>query len=435
MRRLALALWLFSPTPLAADESACLAAPDRACLYSLAQERALGQDELDDIVGDLMAIAVSEEKAGSDRALATLDQLLALLAEREPDGLKRIAVLNGAVLGAEMAGAPKVAAALARAVAGMETEAPVERDRLELRALAYAGDIRILRERVMAADAGQQAGLALAVADALMQSGDYAAAFGMADVVGLEEFQADLDETAVILLLRQGEIEAARVAAARATDRATQALALARIARVEVQAGQREAARKRLAEIEAVIAGGERSVVLQFAEADVLARLGERERAEERLAALPPEAIAPRRLAEVRGIAALVAGDVEGLLATVATAERPAEGGFWVKSAVTAALQAGQGDIEPVLTRLAAEPLSYGLNAAGLHQAQAGDLVAALDTLARLHALGEVGRVHGDFRAALARLLLQSGKVTEGVALAAEGNDPRLIAEIAGMLP
>jgi hypothetical protein len=43
--------------------------------------------------------------------------------------------------------------------------------------------------------------------------------------------------------------------------------------------------------------------------------------------------------------------------------------------------------------------------------------------------------MHGDFRGELSRLLLQKSRVREAVALAAEGADPRLIAELAARLP
>lgn len=165
---------------------------------------------------------------------------------------------------------------------------------------------------------------------------------------------------------------------------------------------------------------------------EALARLGERDPALVRLLEVALGLIQKLRANEIRAMAALVAGDVEGFLAIVAKAERPAEGGFVVKAAVEAALQAGREGIEPVLARLEPVQLAYRLNALGLHQSNAGEAEAALATLARLIALGKSGRLHGDFRDALARLLLQSGRTGEAVALAVEGNDPHLIA---GMLP
>jgi hypothetical protein len=435
MRFLPIVLWLLALAPAQADQTACLAAPDQTCLFDLALERALGQEDLDDSAGDLLAIAVSEEGAGSDRAGATLQKLLDLVAAREAEGLKQIAVLNGAMLGVEMAGAPKVAAALAKAVAAMETTEPTERDRLELRALVYAGEVGVVRERLAAAESGVQAGLALSSATALMQAGDYTAAFEIADLVDLDDFRSDLDETAVIILLRQGEIEAARVTAAMTEDPATQAMSLARVAKALAEDGQREAALTLIAGIEPVDTSGDFSKFRPFAEAEVLAHLGERDAAVKLLDSVAEGLIQPRRRSEVEAVAALVAGDVEGFLVILKMAERPAEGGFWAKTAVMAMLQAGQGDVEPVLPRLTPDELPYGLNALGLYQARAGDSDAALETLARLQALGEAGRMHGDFRGELSRLLLQKSRVREAVALAAEGADPRLIAELAARLP
>jgi hypothetical protein len=435
MRVLALAVWLFSLTPALADEAVCLATPGQVCLFELAQERALAAEDLDDIVGDLLAIAVTEEQAASDRAETTLRQLLEMVEEREPDGASRIAVLNSAVLGVEMAGAPKVAAMLAEAVAATETDDPTERARLELRALVYAGEVGAVRDRLVAAESGVQTGLALAVATALMQAGDYAAAFEIADIVDLDDFRADMDDTAVIILLRQGQIEAAHAAAAMTEDPSTRAMSLARVAKAMAQDGQREAALTLIDAIEPAARLDDLSALQPFVEAEVLARLGERDAALMRLDSVAEGLIQPRRRSEVEATAALVAGDVEGLLAILKTAERPAEAGFWVKTAVTAMLQAGRDEVEPVLARLAQDQLPYGLNALGLHQARAGDSDAALETLVRLQALGEAGRMHGDFRAALSRLFVANNRVAEAAALAAAGNDPRLIAEIAALLP
>ena len=67
MRFWMLFLWLSLLTPVRADEAACLASPDQACLLDLAAARALAQEEVRDTVGDLLAIAAIEERAGSAR--------------------------------------------------------------------------------------------------------------------------------------------------------------------------------------------------------------------------------------------------------------------------------------------------------------------------------------------------------------------------------
>lgn len=435
MRFWMLFLWLSLLTPVRADEAACLASPDQACLLDLAAARALAQEEVRDTVGDLLAIAVIEERAGSGRADATVRRLLDLLAAREPAGGKRIELLSSGTAGVDMAGAPRLSAVLADLVSQTATDDPTDRAKLEVGLRAIAGQEDRVRQSIMDADPGVRADIALFAATGFMEADAYASAYALGDLISSDDFRALLDRTAVILLLRGDRIDAARIAAVTTADRDTRMMSLLLVARALAEQGRSAEAQALVAAVDRLSGPASSQDYLPFAKAEVLARLGQRDAALQELARSPEGLIPPRRIGEVEATAALVAGDVDEFLAVIARSERPMEGGYWVKIAVLAAMQAGQDDLEPVFGRLSADHLPFALNAFGLQQSRAGDMQTAQATLSRLRSLGAAGRVHGDFRAALARLMVRTGDMAEGVALAAEGGDPRLIAELATLLP
>ena len=79
MRFWMLFLWLSLLTPVRADEAACLASPDQACLLDLAAARALAQEEVRDTVGDLLAIAAIEERARYGLGMIRQDEIFVQL--------------------------------------------------------------------------------------------------------------------------------------------------------------------------------------------------------------------------------------------------------------------------------------------------------------------------------------------------------------------
>lgn len=435
MRFLILLFWFASLSPLHADEAACLAAPDQVCLFDIAVERALGQQDLRDTIGDLVAIAVLQERAGSARAEATVQTVLEVLAAREPEGGKRIDLLVSGAASVDMVGAPGLSAVLADVVSRIPTDDPIARVQLEMGFRVAAGQEDRIRQAIIDAEPGVRADIALFAASAFMEADAYADAFALGDLINTDGFRTQLDRTAVILLLRQDRIDAARIAATMTGNRDERVMALFMVARALAEHGRAAEAQALLAAADRLDRPGSGADYLPIARGEVLARLGHRTAALEELARAREGVIPPRRIAEVQATAALVAGDVDAFLAVLATADRPAEGGFWVKTAVLAALQAGQDDLEPVFGHLSGDHLPFALNALGLQQSRSGDMQAAQATLSRLRSLGAAGKVHGDFRAALARLLVRNGQVVDGVALGAEGGDPRLIAELAALLP
>jgi hypothetical protein len=420
-----------SVAPARAD---CLAAPKQDCVFDLAVDAALGREKLDSIATALLEVAGWQERAGSDRSAATVEQILEIVAAREADPAKQLEALNWAGLNAELGGAPAVAARMAEAVAAISVADTARRTQVEIRFLVSTGETARVEDMIRTADAGHQRDLALTACSELMRDGDFASAFDLGAIIGTEEFRADLDLTAVIILLRKDNIEAAEVAAAMTQDAGLRAEVYLRVAEKLASSG-RGAEASRLLDRAEMLAANSDNAYLPVVFANVLARIGEPERALAWLAKSPTDKVSPGRLQEVRAVAALVAGDIDGLLAIVGQADRPATGGFWLKAAVQAWVWSGQDDIEPLLARLSPDQLPYALNALGLVTAEKGEVDAALLVLARLRGLGDAGRIHGDFLGELVRLLIQEGDVTTAVALAAEAGSPRLLSEIAAKLP
>jgi hypothetical protein len=431
MRILAALAVLGLSTPATADNAACLAAPTQACVFDMALVAANQGEDLQRNVTDFLTIAAFQESAGDvQNSAATTELVISLIENREPDQGKRAGLLDWSATAVSdlIADAPTFASRMA---AYLESDPDALKTRLKFAALA--GDTNIVNTLLDAAPSFDRDSYILSAASYLMVRGDYFQAYEIGGRNRTAAFRALLDETAVTLLLRVKNLEAAEVVAAGMPEPAARAGAIIQVAAALAQTGEIAKA-KAYGALAGELSGDHTSPYATLGRAGILALAGDSAGSQALLATITTSEMPPGGRETVRLLSAIMTGDKAEIESLIADFDRPNRASFAVKDAAFACLAAATCDVATVLVATEGPAQEGALNAIGLVQARAGKSADALATLEALRALGPEARVHGDFRSALVLLLASEGKVSLALDLAVEAGNARLLAELAAQL-
>ena len=425
--------------PALADD-ACLAAPNRACLFDMAVTTALAYDDRDKAAVNLLSIALKQYASDPNGADDTIRRMIAMLQAAETKPGEAFDHLAWAVLGqgADLGKAPALAGQIARLFDGKDplvTLTPPEDaakiSRAVLRAYALAGSLAEVDRVLGNAAAGERRDLTLLAADALMQRGDFAAAYALDD--GRDGgLRATFDQTAVILLLRQDKLDAAEVAAAMTTDTAMRTASLVKVALAYAKAGSGKA--NEIADRIAAPSGGSKAAYVTLNLAETYGRIGDSDKAYALLKQIEPGVIPPHVIIRAQVVIALRAGDVPAALGFVDELADPRE---------TAGAMAGIGDL--LVDLRAADRSDFLAGLEPVHRAGAltaitraylarGDLVLADATIRDLRAADPDGKMSRFLTAPRALALMSAGEVAKAMDVARGSADGPLLAELAAML-
>lgn len=416
----------FSTGRASADATSCIAAPDRACVFALAKEAALAEDDLGRLVSALGTLAAAEESLGSDEAQTTVQEILDIVASREPDPEQQFEALRR-VYG--LAEAPQAAAALAAAVGSIPIEDTRERTRAMVKLRAYAGDLPAIAELIAGFGPNDQFDLVLVAAEAFMEKGDYATAFELRRLATEGPILDRLAYRAVNQLLADGSPEGAEAVAAMIEDPGVRADTYASLALDLAGKGQ-PAAVRRLDALTETLAPHSSSDFLPLTRAMALLQIGERDRAVALVKAMPTVDYLSGDIFQFNATVALFDGDIDGLLQVLSQDE--IMGDFWLYNALYCWLRSGQRDMEPVLARLSPDQTAMALRVWLDVLWQSEDWEAVEAVLDRYP--GEAGEFDGD-RVALALWRAENGDIMSGLAIVAERRDVRGLVAIAALLP
>jgi hypothetical protein len=418
---------LFFPTfPAAADATACLADPDRTCIFALAKAAALAEERLDRLSDGFVAVAVAQEKLGQDEALATFRELLDLLATRAPDPSQQFDALKWHF---GLTEAPKVAALLADAVAAIPLEDIRERRREEVRLRAYAGEVAAIRTLIDGLEPHDRFSLVLEAAKGFMRKGDFATAFDLRVLITDGPILDRLAYSAVDQLLADGELAGAEVAAAMIDDPGVRADALALVARELASRGQPAAVRRLDALIEG-LASHSTADALPIRRAEALIQIGERDRAVSLVEKLPRDEFLADQIDQFNLTVTLFDGDIEAFLQ--AAQKNKDFGGLHVYGAFDSWLRTKPDDVELVLDQLPQDLVEYALRARNgllMHTDDWDELAASLERYP-----GEDG-VFDRERVALAMSRARNGDIMGALPTIVELGTASDLAAIAVLLP
>ncbi len=427
--------------PAQADP-ACLAAPTQDCVFQMALDQALAAPNAGAMTTGIVVTALLQEAEGSDAWSATLDLLWPSVSAKDPDPSQARHDLAFALWAVESTGAlfgvppfdraPQTSLRLrALKIDLFDPRLDPEKEaNLRLYELGRNKDLAAIAAQIAAADRRARSERALSAASGLIGIGQIDAAFGLLRQVPDPGLASSISRVALMHVLRTEGPDAAQTLARRFADGADRAEALTTVALELAKAGRLGDA---LFIAHELLMRSERAMNSWASEslAETLARGGERYRALAELEVAGGSGGRSDAAVRIQVIADTVALDFDAALARLAQRGARFDRDFALDEAVEALYLSGQPGVEDFLARLSPEDLPRALGAVGRAQIAAGNLPAALATLARLDALPTGEIAHHNLRLELAPFLARKGRIVEAVAMADAARHPWTTAFVA----